>query len=110
MLVATGMSKPIGRSKSSAGPPPGDLHARSVTAAISRSGPTGSPTRESSRRASRSERKSVRSLYMPSVYQLSTTEGTEDTEEQPSVAEISSLDHIRDLCRQRERPAPFAAA
>ena len=41
-LTATGMSKPVGRSKSRPGPPPGDFDARSVTAAISRSGLTGS--------------------------------------------------------------------
>ena len=41
-LIATGMSKPVGRSNSSAGPPPGDFETRSVTAAISRSGLTGS--------------------------------------------------------------------
>ena len=40
-FAATGMSKPAGFSKRSAGPPPGDLHARSMTAAISRSGLTG---------------------------------------------------------------------
>src|SRR5882672_3588942 len=60
------MSKPVGLSKSSAGPPPGDLHARSVTAAISRSGLTGSAIRASSRLRSRSERKSVRSAYIGS--------------------------------------------
>ena len=31
-LTATGMSKPVGRSNSSAGPPPGDFDTRSVTA------------------------------------------------------------------------------
>ena len=36
------MSKPVGCSNSSAGPPPGVLQTRSVTAAISRSGLTGS--------------------------------------------------------------------
>ena len=41
-LIATGMSKPVGFSNSSAGPPPGDFEARSVTAQISRSGLTGS--------------------------------------------------------------------
>ena len=60
-LVATGMSNPVGRSNSSAGPPPGALQARSVTAAISRAGLTGSPTRARSRRLSRSARKSLRS-------------------------------------------------
>ena len=58
-LVATGMSKPVGFSNSSAGPPPGILQARSVTAAISRSGLTGSATRASSRRLSRSGEKVV---------------------------------------------------
>ena len=37
-FAATGMSNPAGFSNSSAGPPPGDLHARSTTAAISRFG------------------------------------------------------------------------
>ena len=41
-LTATGMSKPVGRSNSSPGPPPGDFDTRSVTAQISRSGLTGS--------------------------------------------------------------------
>src|SRR5262245_36774033 len=63
-LVTAAMSNPAGFSNSSAGPPPGSLHARSVTAAISRSGLTGSDTRASSRRLSRSDRKSVRSEYM----------------------------------------------
>src|SRR4029077_12131916 len=63
-LVTAAMSNPVGFSNSSAGPPPGSLHARSVAAAISRSGLTGSGTRASSRRLSRSERKSVRSEYM----------------------------------------------
>src|SRR5882672_4864844 len=58
------MSKPVGFSNSSACPPPGALHARSVTAAISRSGLTGSDTRASRRRLSRSARKSVRSEYI----------------------------------------------
>ena len=40
--MATGMSKPVGFSNSSAGPPPGVLETRSVTAQISRSGLTGS--------------------------------------------------------------------
>src|SRR5437762_3520343 len=44
--------------------PPGDLQARSVTAAISRSGFTGSPIRASSFRRSRSARKSSRSEYI----------------------------------------------
>src|SRR5262245_47570589 len=80
------MSKPDGRSKRSAGPPPGDLQARSVTAAISRSGLTGSPTRESRRFASRSARKSVRSLYMHLLGDL-----------------------IRDLLRQCQGATPFGA-
>src|SRR5262245_50333209 len=58
------MSKPVGFSKSSAGPPPADLQARSVTAAISRSGLTGSATRLSRRRRSRSDRNAARSSYM----------------------------------------------
>ena len=37
-LMATGMSKPVGRSKRRPGPPPGDFDTRSVTAQISRSG------------------------------------------------------------------------
>src|SRR5205823_11380930 len=64
MFDATGMSKPVGCSQSSAGPPPGDLHARSVTAAISRSGLTVSLMRPSSLRRSRSARKSSRSEYI----------------------------------------------
>ena len=60
-FVATGMSKPAGCSNSSAGPPFGDLHARSVTAAISRSTLAGSAIRSSRRRFSRSARKAVRS-------------------------------------------------
>ena len=40
-FTATGMSKPVGRSNSSPGPPPGDFDTRSVTAQISRSGLTG---------------------------------------------------------------------
>src|SRR5262245_30117398 len=63
-LVTAAMSNPVGFSNSSAGPPPGSLHARSVTAAISRSGLTGSATRASSRRLSRSPMKSERSEYM----------------------------------------------
>src|SRR5262249_15254337 len=62
--LATGMSKPLGCSNSSAGPPPGILQARSVTAAISRSGLTGSAIRVNSRRLSRSAMKSVMSEYM----------------------------------------------
>src|SRR6185295_19301292 len=58
------MSKPVGLSKRSAGPPPGDLHARSVTAAISRSGLTGSAMRASRRLRSRSARNSLRSEYI----------------------------------------------
>src|SRR5919197_928162 len=58
------MSYPVGFSNNSAGPPPGDLHARSVTAAISRSGLTVSATRASSRRLSRSATKSFKSEYM----------------------------------------------
>src|SRR5262245_51704807 len=61
---ATGISKPVGLSNSNAGPPPALLHARSVTAAISRSGLTGSATRVSNRRLSRSVRKSLRSAYI----------------------------------------------
>src|SRR5207302_10489347 len=61
---ATGISKPVGFSKSSAGPPSFDLQARSVTAAISRSGLTGSPMRARSLRASRSATKSERSEYI----------------------------------------------
>ncbi len=63
-FVATGMSKPAGFSNRSAGPPPALLHARSVTAEISRSGLTGSAIRVSRRRLSRSARKSVRSAYI----------------------------------------------
>src|SRR6185436_2234501 len=55
---ATGISKPVGFSNRSAGPPPGALQARSVTAAISRSGLTASDRRASSLRLSRSARKS----------------------------------------------------
>ena len=61
-LTATGTSKPAGRSKRRPGPPPGDFDARSVTAAISRSGLTGSAIRESSRSLSRAAMKSLRSL------------------------------------------------
>jgi hypothetical protein len=61
MLLATGMSKPVGFSNRRAGPPPGDLQARSVTAAISRSGLTLSPMRARSWRRSRSAMKSFRS-------------------------------------------------
>ena len=57
-----GMSKPVGLSNSSAGPPPADLHARSVTAAISRSGLTGSAMRASRLRARRDRRGSRSSL------------------------------------------------
>ena len=39
-LAATGIEKPVGRSNNSAGPPPGDLQARSITAEISRFGLT----------------------------------------------------------------------
>src|SRR5215467_14121813 len=60
----TGISKPVGLSNNSAGPPPGDLQARSVTAAISRFGLTASVTRASSFRFSRSAMKSVRSAYI----------------------------------------------
>ena len=63
-LVATGMSKPVGRSNSSPGPPPGSLQTRSVTAAISRSGLTLSRMRESRPRLSRSAMKSLMSEYM----------------------------------------------
>src|SRR5580765_2143087 len=63
-LAATGMSKPVGFSNTSAGPPFGDLHARSVTAAISRSGLTASEIRASSLRLSRSARNSERSVYI----------------------------------------------
>src|SRR4029450_11717401 len=63
-LDATGMSKPEGFSNNSAGPPCGDLHARSVTAAISSVGLTRSAIRTSCRRLSRSARKSERSLYI----------------------------------------------
>src|SRR3954469_9776081 len=58
------MSNPLGRSNSSAGPPSGSLQARSVTAAISRSGLTGSEMRDRSLRLSRSARKSLRSAYI----------------------------------------------
>src|SRR5262245_37485108 len=64
MLVATGMSKPEGLSNNNAGPPCGDLHARSVTAAISSVGLTRSAIRTSCRRLSRSARNSERSLYI----------------------------------------------
>ena len=60
-LTPTGISKPVGRSKSSPGPPPGDFDARSVTAAISRSGLTGSLIRASSRSLSRAAMKSFKS-------------------------------------------------
>ena len=63
-LAATGMSKPVGFSNTSAGPPFGDLHARSVTAAISRSGLTASEMRASSLRLSRSAKNSERSVYI----------------------------------------------
>ena len=48
-------------SKTSAGPPPGDLDTRSITAAISRSGLTGSTTWTSSLRRSSSAMKDVMS-------------------------------------------------
>jgi hypothetical protein len=63
-LIATGMSKPVGRSKSNAGPPPGDFDTRSVTAAISRSGLTCSPMSASSRWSASARMKSFRSLNM----------------------------------------------
>src|SRR6187431_2285087 len=56
------MSKPVGFSNSSAGPPPGDLDTVSVTAQISRSGLTGSPMRASSRSFSSASMNSVRSF------------------------------------------------
>src|SRR6185503_6869174 len=71
MFDATGMSQPVGFSNSSAGPPPGSLHTRSVTAAISRSGLTGSAMRERSFRLSRSVMKSLRSGYKSSFSCLS---------------------------------------
>ena len=61
MLVATGMSYPVGRSNNKAGPPPGDLLARSVTAQISKSGLTASRTRASAPRASTAAMNSFRS-------------------------------------------------
>src|SRR5262245_9088157 len=61
-LIATGMSEPVGFSNSSAGPPPGDFETRSVTAAISRSGLTGSAIRMSSRSRSSASIKAFRSL------------------------------------------------
>src|SRR5262249_21159073 len=66
--MATGMSKPVGFSNSSAGPPPGDFDTRSVTAAISRSGLTGSATRASSRSLSSAPMKSLRSLYISAAW------------------------------------------
>src|SRR5262245_11015414 len=110
MLVATGMSKPVGRSNRSAGPPPGDLQARSVTAAISRSGLTGSPMRESRCRFSRSRRRSVRSEYTAQSYPVR----SDLRSSVPSVVEILSwplIAHlIRDLLRERQRAASLGAA
>ncbi len=67
-LAATGIVNPVGRSKRSAGPPPGDLAARSTTAAISRSGLTAAETRESSRRRSSSVMNEVMSANMGESY------------------------------------------
>src|SRR4051794_31805117 len=58
------MSEPAGFSNSSAGPPPGDFDTRSVMAAISRSGSTGSVTRASSRSLSSASMKLFRSRYI----------------------------------------------
>ena len=66
-LSATGTSKPVGRSNSSAGPPPGDFDTRSVTAAISRSGLTGSPMSASSCWSASARMKSLRSLNIDMV-------------------------------------------
>ena len=75
-FTATGMSKPVGRSNSNPGPPPGDFDTRSVTALISRSGLTGSVMRASSRSRSSAAMKSLRSLNItlqfPSVPQSAT--------------------------------------
>src|SRR5262245_39520472 len=85
------MSKPVVLSNNNAGPPPDDLHARSVTAAISRSGLTDSPIRASSLRFSRSARKSVRSAYMRCVFVH------------------ARLDSICDLLREHQRAATLLA-
>src|SRR5262249_21089226 len=99
------MSKPVGFSNSSAGPPPGDLHARSVTAAISRSGSTGSATRASSERRSRSERKSSRSEYMrPGYSSVTPTPWT-----QRKLSLCSRRHFIRDLLGHRQRAAAVVA-
>src|SRR5262249_3902003 len=88
-LVATGMSNPAGFSNRSPGPPFGDLQARSVTAAISRSGLKGSVRRSSHRRLSRSLRNSDRSRCM------------EGAHTQSSVASLAHL--VGDGGSQRQR-------
>ena len=99
-LVATGMSNPEGRSNSKAGPPPGDLQARSVTAAISRSGLTGSATRASSLRRSRSAMKSLRSEYIRRpVYH----EGTKTHEDHESTIRLGYFVTLRVFVMNRRR-------
>src|SRR3954447_21992576 len=75
------MSNPVGRSNSKAGPPPGVLQTRSVTAAISRSGLTVSLIRARSLRFSRSARKSLRSEYIgwDNLHRCINTKHTKDT-------------------------------
>src|SRR5207247_992292 len=95
-------------SKSSAGPPPGDLHARSVTAAISRSGLTGSLIRASRRRLSRSERKSFRSAYMNNGHEI--TKARKRTLWSFVLSCLRGGVHcIGDLLRQRQRPPAVLA-